>query len=202
MDISPLQIEGAWVMTPRHFADARGVFHEWFKHEALAEVVGHRLTFAQANCSVSGAGVIRGIHFADVPPSQAKYVTCFAGAIVDVVVDIRVGSPTFGQWEAVRLDATNGRAVYISEGLGHAFVALEPGSTVSYLCSTPFTPGRERGVSPFDPAIGIDWGIAPERAVVSEKDRVAPSLAEARDQGLLPDHEACLEFRRGLARRS
>src|SRR5690606_18710753 len=97
----------------------------------------------QANCSVSSARVLRGLHFARVPPSQAKYVTCVRGSVFDVVVDIRVGSPTFGRWDAVRLDDRDRRTIYISEGLGHAFLALEDDSTVMYLCSAQYDPQRE-----------------------------------------------------------
>ena len=100
---------------------------------------------------------MRGIHFADVPPGQAKYVTCVRGAVLDVVVDVRVGSPTFGRWDAVRLDDRERRALYIAEGLGHAFCALEADSTVVYLCNDVYRPGSEHGVHPLDPALGIAW---------------------------------------------
>src|SRR5260370_39946413 len=109
---------------------------------------GRRLDVAQANCSVSRRGVIRGIHFRDVPPGQAKYVSCTSGSILDVIVDLRVSSPGYGRWEAVPLDGETPRAVFISEGLGHAFAALSDEATVLYLCSTPYTPGSERGVHP------------------------------------------------------
>ena len=111
--------------------------------EDTGVAVGHRLDLQQANCSVSAAGVLRGIHFADVPPGQAKYVTCVKGAVLDVAIDVRVGSPTFGTWDAVLLDDVDRRAVYLSEGLGHAFLSLEDDSTVLYLCSTGYSPGRE-----------------------------------------------------------
>ena len=111
MDIRPLSIEGAWEISPKLHGDPRGLFTEWYRFDRLAEVVGHPLRLAQANLSVSSRGVVRGIHFADVPPGQAKYVTCVRGAVLDVVVDLRVGSPTFGRWEGVRLDDTDRRAV-------------------------------------------------------------------------------------------
>src|SRR5690606_21424643 len=125
----------------------------------LAEAVGHPLTLAQANLSVSAAGVVRGIHYAEVPPGQAKYVTCPSGAVLDVVVDLRVGSPTFGRWEAVRLDDVDRRAVYLTEGLGHGFCALTEGATVAYLCSTTYHPAAERSIHPLDPALGITWPV-------------------------------------------
>ncbi|PZR54354.1 dTDP-4-dehydrorhamnose 3,5-epimerase [Xylanimonas oleitrophica] len=199
MDIRALQVDGAWEITPRQFGDDRGVFLEWFKDERFVEAVGHRLDLRQANLSVSAAGVLRGIHFADVPPSQAKYVTCVKGAVLDVVVDIRVGSPTFGAWDSVLLDDVDRRAIYLSEGLGHAFLSLEDGSTVTYLCSAPYAPGREHGVHPLDPEIGIEWPTtgrdgSPLTPQLSEKDEVAPSLAEAREQGLLPTWDAVQEY--------
>jgi len=185
MDIRPLRVPGALEITPRQFGDERGRFLEWFKDVAFVEAVGHRLDLAQANCSVSSRGVLRGIHYADVPPGQAKYVTCVRGAVLDVAVDIRVGSPTFGNWDSVLLDTVDRRAIYLPEGLGHAFLALEDDSTVVYLCSTGYAPEREHEIHPLDPAIGIEWplDVAP---VLSPKDAAAPTLAEARDLGLLP----------------
>ncbi|MFJ8111260.1 dTDP-4-dehydrorhamnose 3,5-epimerase [Streptomyces sp. NPDC096132] len=193
----PLGIEGAWVDTPRVFTDDRGRFHEWFKSDAFHEAVGHGFHFEQANCSRSVRGTLRGIHFATVPPGQAKYVTCVGGAVLDVVVDIRVGSPDFGKWEAVRLDDTTHRCVYLSEGLGHAFMALEDDSTVVYLCSQGYAPEREHGINPLDPALAIAWpaGLPP---LLSEKDAAAPTLEEAERQGLLPSYEDCTAYRGSL----
>jgi dTDP-4-dehydrorhamnose 3,5-epimerase len=185
-----MTVADAWVHEPAQHADDRGVFLEWFTGGVFAEAAGHPLNLAQANCSVSRRGTLRGIHFADVPPSQAKYVTCFSGAVLDVVVDIRVGSPGFGSYDTVRLDDRDRRAVYVAEGLGHAFIALTDDATVSYLCSEPYAPGREHGVNPLDPRIGIDWPADLE-PLLSQKDAEAPSLAEARDSGLLPDYEEC-----------
>ncbi|MFJ7900775.1 dTDP-4-dehydrorhamnose 3,5-epimerase [Streptomyces sp. NPDC096198] len=192
-----LGIEGAWVDTPRVFADSRGSFHEWFKGAAFHGSTGQEFGLAQANCSRSARGTLRGIHYAEVPPGQAKYVTCVSGAVLDVVVDIRTGSPGFGTWEAVRLDDTTHRGLYLSEGLGHAFMALEDDSTVVYLCSQPYAPQREHGINPLDPALAIDWpdGLVP---LLSEKDAAAPTLEEAGRLGLLPSFEACGAYRRGL----
>ncbi|MEV6290935.1 dTDP-4-dehydrorhamnose 3,5-epimerase [Streptomyces sp. NPDC051896] len=185
-----LGIGDAWVLEPQVFPDDRGSFHEWYRGAEFREATGHDLGLAQANCSVSRRGVLRGIHFADVPPGQAKYVTCVRGAVLDVVVDIRVGSPTYAQWEAVRLDEDTRRAVFLAEGLGHAFMALTDDATVVYLCSTGYAPKREHGVHPLDPALGIAWpeGIEP---VLSPKDAEAPSLAEAERSGLLPTYADC-----------
>ncbi|MFF5210341.1 dTDP-4-dehydrorhamnose 3,5-epimerase [Streptosporangium sp. NPDC000396] len=196
--MEPLSIDGMWCHTPRIHSDPRGAFLESYRSADLRESVGHRLDLAQVNCSVSGRGVLRGIHFADVPPGQAKYVMCVSGAILDVVVDIRVGSPTFGHWEAVRLDDESRRGLYIAEGLGHAFMALSEQATIVYLCSQPYAPGREHEVHPLDPAIGIEWpaGLVP---VLSDKDAAAPTLKEALDAGLLPDYRACKAYYDGLA---
>ena len=152
---------------------------------------------------MSAAGVVRGIHFADVPPGQAKYVTCPSGAVLDVIVDLRIGSPTFGRWDSVLLDDIDRRAVYLSEGLGHAFVSLEDRSTVLYLCSAGYAPGREHGVHPLDPTIAIVWPTtdrhgAPLQLQFSAKDEVAPTLAEAAASGLLPQLDIVEAYIRSL----
>lgn len=185
-----LGIADTWVLEPKAFPDERGSFHEWYRGEEFREATGYDLTLAQANCSVSRRGVLRGVHFADVPPGQAKYITCVRGAVLDVVVDIRVGSPTFGQWEAVRLDDGNRHAVFLAEGLGHAFMALTDDAAVVYLCSAGYAPKREHAVHPLDPGLGIAWpeGIEP---VLSAKDAEAPTLAEAERSGLLPSYADC-----------
>lgn len=191
MEARELSVAGAWELTPRRHQDARGVFVAWYDGALLASLTGHRLELGQANLSTSAAGVLRGVHFADVPPGQAKYVTCPRGAVLDVVVDLRVGSPGFGRWDSVLLDDVDRRAVYIGEGLGHAFMSLEDDSTVAYLCSTPYAPEREHGVHPLDPALAVDWPTTgrdgrPLTPVLSEKDAAAPTLAQAREAGLLP----------------
>ncbi|WP_454043156.1 dTDP-4-dehydrorhamnose 3,5-epimerase family protein [Cellulosimicrobium sp. Marseille-Q8652] len=199
MQFRELAVPGAWEITPKQHGDPRGVFLEWFKAGPFADAVGHPLDLQQANCSVSAAGVLRGIHFADVPPGQAKYVTCARGAVLDVVVDVRVGSPTFGAWDSVLLDDVDRRAIYLGEGLGHAFLSLEDDSTVLYLCSTGYAPGREHGIHPLDPAVGIEWPTtardgSPLVPQLSEKDEAAPGLHEAAAQGLLPTAAAVEEF--------
>jgi len=198
MDIRPLSIAGAWEVTPRVFPDDRGVFLESFRGDKLAEVTGHRLDVVQSNVSVSGRGTVRGIHFADVPVGQAKYVTVVAGSLIDYVIDLRVGSPTFGQWDSVLLDAGDRRAVYLSEGLGHAFCALEDGTTAHYLCSSAYNPSAEHGINPMDPEVGLrlPGGIEPR---LSPKDAAAPTLRAALDDGLLPSFEVCTAFTDSLA---
>lgn len=191
--MEPLSIEGGWVLQPRIFSDERGAFLEWFRGAAFGEALGHDLRLAQANCSVSKRGVLRGIHFADVPPGQAKYVTCVSGAVLDVVVDIRVGSPTYRRWETVRLDDETRQAVYVAEGLGHGFMALSEQATVVYLCSEPYAPTREHGINPLDPDLGIAWP-AEITALLSDKDAAAPSLKTAQLEGLLPDFATCHRY--------
>jgi dTDP-4-dehydrorhamnose 3,5-epimerase len=191
--VKPLGIEGAWVYTPQVHQDDRGSFAEAFRGAEFAADLGYQLNVAQVNCSVSRRGVIRGIHYADVPPGQAKYVTCAAGAILDVVVDLRAGSPSFGKWDSVRLDAGTRNAVFLAEGLGHAFMALTDDATVLYLCSTPYAPGREHGVDPLDPAIGIAWP-ADGAPLLSDKDAAAPALDEALRAGQLPRYEDCTAY--------
>jgi dTDP-4-dehydrorhamnose 3,5-epimerase len=203
VEFRPLAIEGAWEITPRQFADHRGVFLEAYNEVPFAEAIGHRLAVAQTNVSTSAAGVVRGIHFADVPPGQAKYVTCVSGAVWDVVIDIRVGSPTFGEWEGVLLDDVSRRAVYLSEGLGHAFMSLEEGSAVTYLCSASYNPGHEREIHPLDPEIGIEWPTrgrdgSPVEPRLSGKDADGPTLSQARKAGLLPTAEAVRLWRSAL----
>ena len=193
MDIRELAVPGALEITPRQFGDDRGTFLEWFKDEAFASAVGHDLALAQANCSVSRRGVLRGIHYADVPPGQAKYVTCVRGAVLDVAVDIRVGSPTFGAWDSVLLDTVDRRAIYLAEGLGHAFLSLEDDSTVVYLCSEGYAPAREHEIHPLDPAIGIAWPADVE-PLLSPKDAAAPTLDAARAAGLLPEWDAVRDY--------
>jgi dTDP-4-dehydrorhamnose 3,5-epimerase len=181
-----LAVPGAWEITPKVHSDSRGAFFEWFADPGFAAFAGHRFDLQQANCSVSRAGVLRGMHFAELPPSQAKYVTCVRGAVFDVVVDIRVGSPTFGTWDSVILDDRTHRSVYLSEGLAHGFLALQNDSTVMYLCSTGYDPQREHTIDPFDPAVNIAWPEVDGEPLLSPRDREAPSLAAASEAGLLP----------------
>lgn len=187
MEIEPLTIEGAFVISPRQFPDDRGVFLESFRGDRLAEHLGHRPDIVQTNISVSSRGTVRGIHFADIPPGQGKYITAVSGSILDYVVDLRQGSPTFGTFEQVLLDTQDRRAVYLTEGLGHAFCALEDNTTVVYLCTAAYNPTGEHGIHPLDPDIGLtiprDLDVT-----LSPKDEAATSLDEARTSGLLPTY--------------
>ena len=193
MTLAATSIEGVWISAPQLLQDDRGVFLEAFKADPFIEATGRPLSVAQVNTSVSRRGVIRGVHFADVPPGQAKYVTCTRGAVLDIAIDIRVGSPTFGMHVTVQLDDVDRRAVFLAEGIGHAFQALTDDATVTYLCSTPYAPGREHGVSPTCPELALPWP-ADVPPVLSEKDTAAPGLSEARKLGLLPSYDECQRY--------
>lgn len=200
MEVRELDIPGAFEITPAIHRDSRGFFFEWLTDHGFQAFAGHRLNVRQANCSVSSAGVLRGLHFAQLPPSQAKYVTCVSGSLFDVVVDIRLESPTFGCWTSVLLDEQNRKSVYISEGLAHGFLALQDNSTVMYLCSAEYDPHREHTICATDPVLAIDWPLVDGAAAsLSERDAAAPSLDEVRARGLLPTWEETQSFRRGLA---
>lgn len=186
MQIRELKIPDSYEITPRQFDDDRGTFLEWYRFDTLAEATGRSVDLAQSNTSVSRRGSVRGIHFAELPPSQAKYVTTTHGAVLDYVIDIRVGSPTFGEWDSVLLDDRERKAVFLSEGLGHCFVALTEGATVSYLVTEIYRPEREHGINPLDREIGL---VFPDEAgvpLLSPKDTDAPGLSEAAALGLLP----------------
>ncbi|RBY87255.1 dTDP-4-dehydrorhamnose 3,5-epimerase [Blastococcus sp. TBT05-19] len=190
MEITELAVPDSYVIDLVPHGDTRGRFTEWYRADLLSQTVGHALPLAQANHSVSARGVLRGVHFALVPPGQAKYVYCPAGRVLDVVVDVRVGSPTFGVHDAVVLDSEQPRAVYLAEGLGHAFVALADDTSVTYLVSSGYDPSREFGVHPMDPDLALPWP-SDVQLELSAKDRAAPTLAQAREQGLLPTMEEC-----------
>jgi dTDP-4-dehydrorhamnose 3,5-epimerase len=191
MKVDELAVPGAWVCTPTPYSDDRGRFLEWFRSDLLAEVTGRRFDVAQANHSTSRRGVVRGVHFADVPPGQAKYVYCTSGGVLDVVIDLRVGSPSFGSVDSVLLDATEPRGVFISEGLGHLLYALHDETSVTYLTSHTYDPTTERAVCPLDPALRLSIPTAPSGWIVSERDAAAPTLDEALKAGILPTYEAC-----------
>lgn len=190
MQVRELAVPGAVEFTPSVFPDDRGLFVAPFQEPACRAALGHSLHLAQTNHSVSRRGVIRGVHFTDVPPGQAKYVYCPRGALLDVAIDVRVGSPTYGGWDAVELDSRSYRAVYLAEGIGHAFIALDENTVMAYLCSTGYAPDSERTVHPLDPALGLPWPSDLE-PLLSEKDRAAATLAEALDAGILPRWESC-----------
>ena len=186
MKILSLGIEGAWLAESPVWSDDRGFFREWFKSEDIKSATGRDFGIEQANISLSSAGTLRGIHYSIAPRGQAKWITCVAGSIKDVIVDIRPDSQTFGKWIEVTLKGDSGQAVFISEGLGHGFVALEDNTAVAYLVSTPFSPTDEFEINPLDEKIGINWGMYLSSLKISEKDKIAPTLAERLVEGKLP----------------
>jgi dTDP-4-dehydrorhamnose 3,5-epimerase len=189
MEFTQLGIENAWLGKSKVWVDERGSFREWFKLSDFTEEVGTPFITAQANISISDRGVVRGIHYSLTPEGQAKWVTCVSGSIIDVIVDIRPTSPTFGKYELVDLKGGDGRAVLIGNGLGHGFISLEDNSVVSYLLSSPFSPNEEYEINPMDPAIGIDWKlnlVGGTGVILSAKDANAPSLAARLAEGKLP----------------
>lgn len=191
MRIRELSVAGGFEFTPDIHTDQRGLFVSPLQDEAFLAAVGHRFPVAQTNHSRSARGVLRGLHFTATPPGQAKYVYCARGQALDAVVDIRVGSPTFGQWDLVRMDSESFRAVYIPDGLAHAFLALEDDTIMSYLVSSAYRSELEHAIDPLDPAIGLPW--PPEvKFLLSARDTVAPSLAEAEAKGMLPQYADCL----------
>jgi dTDP-4-dehydrorhamnose 3,5-epimerase len=199
-----LSIQGAWEFTPVQHGDTRGVFLEQYRADVMEETVGHPIDLRQVNTSVSTRGTLRGVHYALVPPGQAKYVSAVRGAFIDFIVDIRVGSPTFGQWDSVRIDDVDRRSVYLAEGLGHAIVALEDASTVNYLVSAAYDPERERTLSILDPSIGLALPDGLGEPTMSDRDVNAPTLEQAAEQGLLPVYDECIahteSLRTGAAR--
>lgn len=155
MPFQEMKIKDAWIHTPIRHKDARGHFEEQFKVSQIESELGRTFVVKQVNQSVSNKGVIRGVHFTDSPEGQAKYVSCPKGAIWDVVVDLRKGSPTYGQWDAIVISAENGLGVFISEGLGHAFLSLEDGSVANYLCTSEYEPRADRTINPLSPKLAI-----------------------------------------------
>ncbi|MDA9787084.1 dTDP-4-dehydrorhamnose 3,5-epimerase [Pontimonas sp.] len=186
MEMTPLSITGAFEISNIVHGDERGEFVEWFRADRIKEQTGLDFSTIQANLSVSQRGTVRGIHFADVPPGQAKYVMCPTGSIRDYVVDIRVGSPTFGRWESVTITAKDRNAILLDVGLGHAFVALEEETTVTYLVTDHYKPQSEHAINPQDSDLALEFPFGEHELLISDKDRKAPSLADSLSRGRLP----------------
>ena len=186
MKLTPLGLEGGWLAESQVWTDDRGFFREWFKSEAIKSATGRNFGIEQANISLSSVGSLRGIHYSLAPRGQAKWITCVSGSIQDVIVDIRPDSITFGQWVEIELKGDSGKAVLISEGFGHGFLALEDNTAVAYLVSTPYSPADEFEINPLDEKIGIKWGLELKDMRISDKDKNAPTLAERLSVGKLP----------------
>jgi len=197
MKTTPLSIDGSWKIDFQRFDDNRGYFYESFKEEDFKTLIGRNFKIKQTNTSSSSKGSVRGIHFAMVPPSQAKLVQCQRGSIRDYVIDIRVGSPTFGKFEVVELGENSASAVFIEEGLAHAFVALENHTVVTYYVSEKYNPEREKGINPFDKTLNVKWPDL--ELILSEKDKQAISLDESKAQGLLPNYDECKKFVKSIS---
>jgi epimerase EvaD len=185
-----LSISGAVEFTPVVYADDRGTFVSPFEEPEFSAATGRPFELSRTIHSSSRRGVVRGIHFTAMPPAGYKHVYCARGRALDIAVDLRVGSPTFGAWDAVELDGESFRSLYLAEGLGHAFVALEDDTVMSYLCSTRYVPSEELSISPLDPRIGLPIPAGTE-PVMSERDTAAVTLDEAAARGMLPDYERC-----------
>ena len=183
MNFEELDIKGAWIAHSAVHQDKRGNFREWFKREEVNQAIGLDFDVAQANISTSNKGVLRGIHYSLVKSGQGKWITCNAGAIWDVVVDIRPSSPTFKKWIGVELSGSSGDSLIISEGLGHGFLSLQDDSIVTYLLTSEYSPSDEFEISPLDPSLAIEWPM--NNLVLSEKDQLAPTLEEQRFAGNL-----------------
>ncbi|MEZ3182542.1 dTDP-4-dehydrorhamnose 3,5-epimerase family protein [Streptomyces pimonensis] len=186
-----LNVAGAFEFTSRTFPDERGLFASPYEEKGFAEAVGHPLfPVAQASHSVSRRGVVRGVHVTAVPPGQAQYVYCVGGRAVDIIVDTRVGSPTYGRTDSVVLGGDDCRAVYYPVGVGHAFVALEDDTVIFYLLSTGHDPENEFALSPMDTALALPLPKDMD-LLLSERDTKAMTLAEAERCRALPEYAAC-----------
>lgn len=191
LDIRELDVPDVFLITSHVFTDNRGQFAECYREDVLTELLGRTFRIVQTNYSISHANVVRGVHSAKVPPGQAKIVSCLRGAVLDLSIDLRVGSPTFGQHTAVHLDAGTPTAVLLGEGIGHAFLSLADDTLVQYQCSTGYVPEDVIAVSPLDPDLALPFAGRTD-LVMSTVDACAPTLADSRRLNLLPSYDACL----------
>ncbi len=186
MTLQKLSISGAHLITHRVFPDERGLFREWFKAEEVG-LIDKSFSVKQANYSNSKQTVIRGIHYSLAPQGQAKIVTCASGRIIDVLVDLRVGSPSFMKVEYVELSQDSGKVIFIPTGVGHGFFVESESAAVVYLTSSGYAPDYEKAICPTDPQLGINWPIPEgELGIISKADTEAPTLALAKESGTLP----------------
>ncbi|MGG7519469.1 dTDP-4-dehydrorhamnose 3,5-epimerase [Allorhizobium undicola] len=178
MQFEPLKIPDVVLITPKRFGDARGFFMETFKASLFESEVGPFI-FVQDNRSFSAeTGTVRGLHFQLDPRAQGKLVSCTAGALLDVAVDIRKGSPTYGQYVSAELTADNACQLWVPPGFAHGFCTLTPDTVISYKVTDYYSPEHDRGLLWNDPALGIDWPVEEGKAVLSDKDQKQPPLAE------------------------
>lgn len=177
-------IPGVFVVRPDHLPDPRGVFFEGMRADEIERETGVPFQVRQLNFSVSRRGTLRGVHSVRTPPGQVKFVSCVRGALRDVVVDLRVGSPTFATHVSTVLDADSGTAVLVPEGVGHGFLALTDDACTCYALSTVHVPGTQIDVDPLDPGLALPWGCT-EPPLLSAKDANAPGLADVLASGVL-----------------
>ena len=185
--VTPTSIEGAWIVTPDRFGDERGWFQEWFRASRLREETGVDFRPVQTNVSKSARGTVRGVHYSMATGGQGKFVTVISGAIDDYVVDIRLGSPTFGEWTKIRLTADEPMAVLIDPHLGHAFHAVNDNTIVCYLVDAEYNPTAELGISPRELLFSGD-DLDSSYFLLSDRDRDAPSLNDRVKTGELPKY--------------
>ena len=182
MNVIPTALEGVFIIEPRVFKDARGYFFESFSQRdfdaQVAPLLGHSIQFVQDNESMSSYGVVRGLHFQNPPFTQSKLVRCVRGRVLDVAVDIRRGSPTFGQHVSVELTEDNHRQFFIPKGFAHGFAVLSETAVFQYKCDEFYHPEADSGIQLTDPALGIDWQVPAERMILSDKDRARAVLAD------------------------
>lgn len=183
MEVIKTAIDGVLIIEPRVFKDSRGYFFESFSKrefdEKVGAILGHTIDFVQDNESMSSYGVMRGLHFQKMPYTQSKLVRCVKGAVLDVAVDIRKGSPTFGQHVAVELTEDNHRQFFIPRGFAHGFAVLSETAIFQYKCDEFYHPEADGGICIKDESLGIDWKIPVEKAILSEKDMKHPCLKDA-----------------------
>ena len=184
MNVDELSIAGAWVLESPVWADERGFFREWFRLPDFLNA-GADFSAHQANLSHSVKNTVRGLHYSLAPEGQAKLVTCAVGEIEDVLVDVRVGSPTFAAVEIVHLESGAGRSVFLPAGLAHGFCVTSDTGVLVYLLSSVFNAPAELEINPFDAELGVAWPLVGE-PIVTAKDAAAPSFAQRRDAGELP----------------
>ena len=183
MNVIQTAIPGVLIIEPRVFTDARGYFFESFSQrefdEQVAPILGHSITFVQDNESMSAYGVVRGLHYQKPPFTQSKLVRCVKGSVLDVAVDIRKGSPTFGRHVAVELTEDNHRQFFIPKGFAHGFAVLSETAVFQYKCDAFYHPEADAGIQLLDPALGIDWRVPQDQVMMSEKDRTRAALKDS-----------------------
>lgn len=198
INVIKTEIDGVVIIEPKVFGDARGYFFESFSerdfNEAMTSILGHGIKFVQDNESMSSYGVMRGLHFQTMPYTQSKLVRCVKGAVLDVAVDIRKGSPTYGQHVAVELTEDNHRQFFVPRGFAHGFAVLSETAVFQYKCDNFYAPANDGGVSIVDDSLGIDWRIPVEKALLSEKDTKHDLLKDfdspfSIDMNLYPEFE-------------